>query len=75
MSHDDLAIAARAKCNNMVTSNKYYKLDPKDANIIALPKKVTDLEQSISANLTNVTYDGRSGGGYRGNQGNKIAGV
>ena len=43
MSYDDLTTAARAKYNNMVASEKYSKLDPKDAKIIALPKKVTAL--------------------------------
>ena len=44
MSHDDLATAAHAKYNNMVASDEYSKLDPKDANIFALTKKVTALE-------------------------------
>ena len=72
ISHDDLATAARAKYNNMVASDKYYKLDPKDAKILALTTKVTALERSVSANSENVTSGGRSGGGYRGNQGKKL---
>ena len=79
MSHDDLATAARAKYNNMVDSDKYYKLDPKDAKILALKKKLTALEQSVSANSANGTSNGRSGGRsggrYRGSQGEKIAGA
>ena len=38
MLHDDLTTAACAKYNNIVSSNKYYKLDPKDAKILALTK-------------------------------------
>ena len=38
MLNDDLATAACAKYNNIVSSNKYYKLDPKDAKILALTK-------------------------------------
>ena len=71
MSHEDLATAARAKYNNMVDSNEYSRLDPKDAAILALTKKVTALERSVSANLVNMT----SGGGYRENQGDKISGA
>ena len=66
MLHDDLTTAARAKYNKMVDSNKYYKLDPKDAKIIALTTKVTALERFVSANSANVTSCGRSSGGYRG---------
>ena len=44
MSHADLATAARAKYNNMVASNEYSKFDLKDAKIIALTTKFTDLE-------------------------------
>ena len=75
MSHDDLATVARLKYNNMVASDKYSKLDPKDAKILAQTKKVTALERSVSDNSANVTSGGGSGGGYRGNQGDKIAGV
>ena len=75
MLHDDLATAAREKYNNMVASDEYSKLDPKDAKILALTTKVTALKRSVSAILANVTSRGGSGGGYRGNQGNKIAGV
>ena len=75
MSHDDLATAARAKYNNMVASDKYSKLDPKHAKIIDLTTKVTSLEWSVSANLTNVTSGGGSSGRYNVNQGDKIAGV
>ena len=53
----------------------YIKLDPKYAKIIALTTKVTAIKQSVSKNLANVTSGGWSGGGYRGNQSNKIAGV
>ena len=73
--HDDLATAARVKYNNIFASDKYSKLDPKDAKIIALRTKFTALKRSISANLANVTSSGGSGGGYRVNQGDKIAGV
>ena len=72
VSHDDLTTAARPKYNNMVASDKYFKLDPKDANILALTTKITALKQSVSANKANVTSGGGSGGGYRGNQGDKI---
>ena len=75
MLHYDLATSARTKYNNMVPSDKYSKLDPKDANILSLIKKITAIKRSISANLANVTYGEGSGGGYRGNQGDKIAGV
>ena len=75
MSHDDLATVSCAKYNNMVASNEYSKLDRKDTKIITLTKKVTALEQSISANLANVTSVVGYGVGYRGNQGDKIAGV
>ena len=44
MSHDDLATAARAKYNNMVASDEYSKLYPKNAKIIDLTTKVTSLE-------------------------------
>ena len=44
MLHDDLATAARAKYNNMVSSDKYSKLDPKYAKVLALTAKVTALE-------------------------------
>ena len=73
--HDDLATAARVKYNNIFASDKYSKLDPKDAKIIALRTKFTTLKRSISANLANVKSSGGSGGGYNVNQGNKIAGV
>ena len=75
MPNDDLATAARAKFNNRVASNEYYKLDPKHAKILALTTKVTALERSISVDSTNVTSGGGSGGGYNRNQGDKIAGV
>ena len=75
MARDDLATAAHATYKNMVASNNYYKLDPKDANILALTTQVTDPERSVSANLANVKSSGGSGGGYRGIQGDKIAGV
>ena len=75
MSHDDIATAARAKYNNMVAYDKYSKLDPKDSKVLALTTKVTALERSVSENPENVTSGGGSGGGYRGNQGEKIAGV
>ena len=65
MSHEDIETADRAKYNNMVDSNKYSKLDPKDAAILALTKKFTALERSVSANLVNVTSGGEYGGGYR----------
>ena len=73
MLHDYLATVAHAKYSNMVASDKYSKLDPKDANILALTTKVTALKRSVSANLANVTSGGGSGGGYNGKQGNKIA--
>ena len=41
--HDDLDTAARAKYNNMVTFDEYFKLDPKDAKILALTTKFTAL--------------------------------
>ena len=75
MSHDGLATAACAKYKNMVASDKYSKLDPKDSNILALKKKFTALERAISSNQANVTSGDGYGGGYRGNQGEKIAGV
>ena len=75
MSHDDIATAARAKYNNMVAYDKYSKLDPKDSKVLALTTKVTALERSVSENPANLKSGGRSGGGYRGNQGDKIAGV
>ena len=75
MSHDDLATAARAKYNNMVASDEYSKLYPKYATILALKKNVTAIERYISANSANVTSGGGYGGVYRGNQGEKIAGV
>ena len=59
----------------MVASDEYSKLDPKDAKILPLTKKVTDIEGSVSANLANMRSGGGSGGGYRRNQGDKIAGV
>ena len=58
----------------MVASDKYSKLDPKDAKIFDLTKRFTAHKRSISEHLANVTSRGGSGGGYRGNQGNKIAG-
>ena len=70
--HDDLATAAHAEYNNIVASDKYSKMYPKDAKTLALTKKVTSLEQSVSANLANVTHGGGSGGGYRGNQVDRI---
>ena len=60
MLHDDLATAAHAKYKNMVASNKYSKLDSKDANILVLTTKFTALERFVNANLANVT----SGGGF-----------
>ena len=58
----------------MVASNEYSKLYPKDAKTLALVTKGTTLKRSVSVNLVNMTSGGRSGGGYRGNQGNKISG-
>ena len=72
MSHYDLVNSDRAKYNNMVASNKYSKLDLKDAKILALATKVTALELSVSANSENVTCGDGSGCGYRGNQGEKL---
>ena len=68
MLHDDIATADCVKYNNRVDSDEYSKLDPKDAKIIALTKKVTALERSVSENLANVTSGGGSSGRYRGNQ-------
>ena len=59
----------------MVASNKYSKLDTKDAKILALMTNVIALKQSVSENPANVTSGGGSGGRYRGNQGEKIVGV
>ena len=59
----------------MVASDKYSKLDPKDAKIFDLTKRFTAHKQSISEHLANVTFSGGSGGGYRGNQVDKIVGV
>ena len=63
----------------MVASDKYFKVDPKDAKILALTTKVTALEHSVSTNSANATNNGRSGGRYgggnKGNQGDKVAGV
>ena len=59
----------------MVASDKYSKLDPKDAKIFDLTKRFTAHKRSISEHLANVTFSGGSGGGYRGNQVDKIAGV
>ena len=42
MLHDDLASVARSKYNNMVASNEYSKIDPKDAKIIALPSLLSN---------------------------------
>ena len=75
MSHDDLATAARAKYNNMVASDEYSKLDPKNTKILALTTKGSTLERFVSANWTNVTSGGGSGSEYRGNQGKTNAGV
>ena len=75
MSHDELAAAAQAKYNNMVASDEYSKLDPKDAKILSLTTKITALERSVSVNSANVTSSGGSVGEYIGNKGNKIAGV
>ena len=54
MLHGDIVTAARAKYNNMVSSDEYSKLDPKDIKILALTTKVTSLKRSGSANLANV---------------------
>ena len=75
MLHDYLATVAHAKYSNMVASDKYSKIDPKDANILSLTTKFTALERSVSANLAIVTSCGGYGGRYRGNQGNKTSGV
>ena len=75
MLHDDLATAARAKYNNMLAFDEYSKLYPKDANVIALTTNAISLERSLSANSAKVTSGGGSGGRYRGNQGDKIAGA
>ena len=73
--HDDLATAAREKLNNMIASDEYSKLDSKNVKILSLMSKATALKRSVTVNSSNVTSGGGSGGGYRGNQGNKIAGV
>ena len=75
MLHEDLATAARAKYNNMLDSDEYSKLYPKDANVIALTTNVISLERSVSANSAKVTSGGGSGGGYNRNKGKKITGV
>ena len=75
MLHDDLATAACAKYNNMVASEEYSKFDPKDTKILSLTTEFTYLEQYFSTNSANVASGGGYGGGYRGNQGEKIAGV
>ena len=43
--------------------------------MLALATKSTALERSVSENLANVASGGGSGGRYRGNQGDKIAGL
>ena len=44
MLHDDLENSDHAKYNNTVASEKYSKLDPKDANIISLTTKFTAIK-------------------------------
>ena len=44
MLYDDLATSVFAKYNNMVASDKYYKLDPKYSKIFALTKTSTVLK-------------------------------
>ena len=44
MLHDYISTEARAKYNNIVSSDKYSDLDPKDAKVLALTTKVTALE-------------------------------
>ena len=43
MPRDDLATETCVKYNNMVASNEYSKIDPKDAKILAITTKVTSL--------------------------------
>ena len=75
MPHDDIVTAALTKYNNMAASDEYSKLDPKYAKNLALTTKDAALKRSVSANLVNVISGGGYVGGYRGNQGDKIAGV
>ena len=63
ISFDELCTAVRSKCNNMDACNKYSKVDPKDANILALTTRLENLEKSTNANSAHAT----TGGGGVGN--------
>ena len=73
MVRDDLSNVSCAKYNNIVASDEYSKLDPKDGKNIALTTKVTALERSVSANSENLKSRCGSGGGYRRSQGENFA--
>ena len=66
MFRGDLATAACAKYNNMVASDEYGQLDPKDAKILVLTTKVTALEKSFVAHSANAIQCGGAGGDTRG---------
>ena len=62
MSFDELCTTARSKYNNMDACDEYSKVDPEDANILALTKRVENIEKSTNANLAHSTTGGGGGG-------------
>ena len=62
MSFDKLCTAARSKYNNMDACDEYSKVDPKDANILALTTRLENLDKSTNANSAHATTGGGGGG-------------
>ena len=62
MSFDKLCIAARSKYNNIDACEEYSKVDPKDAKILALTRRMENLERSTNANSAHATTGGGNGG-------------
>ena len=50
MTFDELCTAARSKYNNMDACDKYSKVDPKDAKILALTTRLENIEKSTNTN-------------------------
>ena len=61
MSFDKLCTAARSKYNNMDACNKYSKVDPNYAKILALSTRLENLEKSNKANSAHCTTGGGNG--------------
>ena len=61
MTFDKPCTAARSKYKNMDACDKYSKVDPQDANILALTTRLKNPEKSNNANSAHATTSGGGG--------------